>query len=339
MSSIESVSPFFSVIVPAYNVASFIGVALRSVYGQDCSDYEIIVVDDGSTDNTAEVLANEKDARLNVFYQKNSGAAAARNKGISEARGRYLAFLDADDVWLPNHLSVAKYFFENYPQYVWYSARCKRVNSDELLKQVSIQSAYSDRSYSICNWFLEPDILECGSNFIIKRDVALQWESFYPEGIVLCEDNVAWSRLAMLYPKMGVPDCCTVLYRMWPGSAVHIYGKNPDVLQASLCDVFRAHQQLFASEKCTTEAKLYFKRFSCGIWHASLGMGGSLAWLPIIKERKMVTGSLFSLCMMFFSCMSHVLYRSAGKLVRVYIKTLDYKIARLARYQRVEGLK
>jgi len=334
-----TVTPFFSIIMPAYNAASFIETALRSIYRQDCTDYEIIVVNDGSTDSTADVLAHEKDDRLNVFLQKNSGAAAARNKGIREARGKYLAFLDADDVWLPNHLSVAKYFFENYPQYVWYSARCKRIDSDELLNLASYQSESIARSYSICNWFLEPDILECGSNFIIKREVVSQWTPFYPEGIVLCEDNVAWSRLAMLYPQMGVPDCCTVLYRMWSGSAVHKYGQCADILQTSLQEVFRIHQKLYHHPECSEAAQLFFKKFSCYNWYACLRLMGRMSWMPAIKERMSVTGMWISYGLICFSWLSHVFYCGAAKLMGIYIKMLDVKMERLAKIHRVEGLK
>jgi Glycosyl transferase family 2 len=100
--------PLFSVIIPVYNRANLVGSALDSVLAQDFSDYELIVVDDGSTDQTAEVIgryAAEHPGRIISLRQSNGGPGAARNTGIAAARGRYVAFLDSDDLWFPWALS------------------------------------------------------------------------------------------------------------------------------------------------------------------------------------------------------------------------------------------
>jgi glycosyltransferase involved in cell wall biosynthesis len=90
--------PFFSVIIPTYNRAGFLLRALASVQRQKFYDYEIIVVDDGSHDATADKV---KGYAVRYLYQDNRGVSSARNLGVAEARGRWLAFLDADDEWLP----------------------------------------------------------------------------------------------------------------------------------------------------------------------------------------------------------------------------------------------
>ncbi len=96
--------PKVSVIIPTYQHAHFVGQTIESVLGQTYGDYEVIVVDDGSTDNTSEVLA-EFGPRITVIrHRRNRGLSAARNSGISTARGDYVAFLDADDVWMPDKL-------------------------------------------------------------------------------------------------------------------------------------------------------------------------------------------------------------------------------------------
>jgi glycosyltransferase involved in cell wall biosynthesis len=92
--------PRFSVIIPTHNRAPVVRDAIESVLTQTLSDYEIIVVDDGSTDDTAALLKEYK-GRLTCAYQQNAGAAAARNRGIEMARGRFIAFLDSDDAWAP----------------------------------------------------------------------------------------------------------------------------------------------------------------------------------------------------------------------------------------------
>ncbi|MBL4701446.1 MAG: glycosyltransferase family 2 protein [Phycisphaeraceae bacterium] len=94
-------SPRFSVIMPCYNRRKLIRAAVMSVLDQTFTDFELIVVDDGSTDDTLDVLADITDARLSLHQQRNSGPGAARNKGIGIAQGQYVAFLDSDDLYLP----------------------------------------------------------------------------------------------------------------------------------------------------------------------------------------------------------------------------------------------
>lgn len=96
-------APAVSVIIPAYNAAGFVRRAVDSVLAQTCADFELLVVDDGSTDGTRDVLASYG-AKLRVLAQPNGGPAAARNHGLRYAQGDYVAFLDADDHWLPQKL-------------------------------------------------------------------------------------------------------------------------------------------------------------------------------------------------------------------------------------------
>lgn len=95
-----------SCIITTYNRAEYIERALRSVINQSYRNIEIIVVDDGSIDDTSKIIARIKDDRIIYVYQNNSGAQAARNKGIKLARGKYIAFLDSDDIWMDNKLDV-----------------------------------------------------------------------------------------------------------------------------------------------------------------------------------------------------------------------------------------
>src|SRR5690606_5043295 len=97
-------TPRFTVVIPAYNRAHLIEETVRSVLGQTCQDFEIIVVDDGSTDDIGSALALIGDSRIRLIRQHNSGANAARNRGIDIARGPFVAFLDSDDRFLPSHL-------------------------------------------------------------------------------------------------------------------------------------------------------------------------------------------------------------------------------------------
>ncbi len=104
MNKVQSRPPRVSVIIPTYNHARYVGEAIQSALAQDYDDLEIIVIDDGSTDNTRQVVA-QFDHRVRYIWQENKGLSGARNTGIHAARGDYIALLDADDCWLPAFLS------------------------------------------------------------------------------------------------------------------------------------------------------------------------------------------------------------------------------------------
>lgn len=107
--------PAISVVIPTFNNAHLIGEALESVFAQSFRDYEIIVIDDGSTDATREVLKPHAQ-RITYHYQKNQGLAVARNVGLSLARGKYVTYLDADDIWQPPNLQVKHDILTRFPQ-------------------------------------------------------------------------------------------------------------------------------------------------------------------------------------------------------------------------------
>jgi len=105
-----------SVIIPTYNRAGYLGEAIQSVLDQTFSDFELLVVDDGSTDNTREVVASFKDVRVRYIQQENRGVAAARNAGIKASDGEYIAFLDSDDIWLPENLEIKVKLLDSRPE-------------------------------------------------------------------------------------------------------------------------------------------------------------------------------------------------------------------------------
>jgi glycosyltransferase involved in cell wall biosynthesis len=107
-------TPTISVIIPAYNAERYLDQALDSVFSQTLQDFECIVVDDGSTDSTSEIAARRE--RVRTLRQDNQGASAARNTGIGAARGEFLTFLDADDLWFPERLRIQLEFHRRRPE-------------------------------------------------------------------------------------------------------------------------------------------------------------------------------------------------------------------------------
>lgn len=114
-------APFFSVIIPVYNRASALKEALASVLAQTCQDFEIVVVDDGSADDPRAVVEAFADPRIRFVAQANQGGGAARNTGIDHATGRFCAFLDSDDIFLPHHLAAMKETLEGTSDTVGYA--------------------------------------------------------------------------------------------------------------------------------------------------------------------------------------------------------------------------
>lgn len=111
-----------SIVLPTYNRARFLPEVLSSIARQEFRDWELIVVDDGSTDNTREIVEDfrkKSDNKVEYVYQKNKGPAAARNKGLEYATGFYIAFCDSDDIWLPHHLKKCVNVLDLYPDIDW----------------------------------------------------------------------------------------------------------------------------------------------------------------------------------------------------------------------------
>lgn len=110
--------PQISIIIPTYNRKSHLGRALESVWGQTESSYEVIVIDDGSTDGTTEWLHSSHPQVRVIQLSDNQGAAAARNVGIRQAKGQWIAFLDSDDQWLPDYLEAQTQALKQHPDSV-----------------------------------------------------------------------------------------------------------------------------------------------------------------------------------------------------------------------------
>ena len=106
-------------IIPAYNCERYLAAAIESVLKQDYKPFELIVVDDGSSDKTAQIV-HQYDQHLQYVYMPNSGPAAARNKGMELAKGEFLAFLDADDLWEPGKLSLQMKYLNEHPECLVY---------------------------------------------------------------------------------------------------------------------------------------------------------------------------------------------------------------------------
>jgi glycosyltransferase involved in cell wall biosynthesis len=135
----ENKQPFFSIVIPTWNRADMIAKTLESVLAQTFTNFEVIVVDDGSTDNTKEVVESFTDTRLQYIWQQNAERAAARNNGTRHAQGQYVTFLDSDDLFMPEHLQVVLSNLEknDFPKFFHQSYQIESVSGVVLWKYLN----------------------------------------------------------------------------------------------------------------------------------------------------------------------------------------------------------
>ncbi len=218
--------PKVSVILPVYNVEQFITETIKSVLSQTYRDFELLVVDDESPDQSIALVEAFSDSRIKIIHQKNRGLAGARNTGIRHARGEYLAFLDSDDLWLPTKLALHVAHLDAHPQ-VGVSF-CRSAFIDEHSRPLgTYQIPKLDR--------MDPGYLLCrnpisnGSTPVIRaqvfRDIAFiddlhgtPEECYFDEHFRQSEDVECWMRIVLQTPWQiaGIPEVLT-LYRIHSG--------------------------------------------------------------------------------------------------------------------------
>ena len=193
--------PYFSIVIPLYNKEKFIKNTLQSVLNQTFSDFEIIIINDGSTDQSEQMVSQFKDARIRYFTQKNEGAASARNFGIEKANANYIAFIDADDLWYDNHLETLKNIIEEFPDAGIYASRYELVykNASTSVSEFNgLNAQYKgyvkDYFYSTQNNSLASTIVN-----VIPKEVFLEIGNFNTN-ISSGQDIDMWARIALKYP-------------------------------------------------------------------------------------------------------------------------------------------
>ncbi|MDX8127151.1 glycosyltransferase family 2 protein [Methylomonas sp. OY6] len=188
-----------TVVIPLYNKASSINRAVASVLTQTIFDWEMVVVDDGSNDNGAELVEAFNDSRIRLFKQANAGVAAARNKGVELAKNDFLAFLDADDYWAPTHLENLQLLIMQYPRAALYGTAYFRVGGDGIAKKSEYRNRTGDQDQLLITDYFA-DVVEFG-HFVFTSSVAIKRSWFmlvggFPLGIKSGEDTLTFARLA-----------------------------------------------------------------------------------------------------------------------------------------------
>jgi glycosyltransferase involved in cell wall biosynthesis len=184
----------FSIIIPTYNRAERIAEAIKSVLNQTFGDFELIIVDDGSTDNTEEITKSILDPRIHYFKKNNEERAIARNYGIHRAKGDYITFLDSDDQLFPHFLDEAQKVIEQNNRPEWFHLAYEIV--DEKGKVLRKENG---RNREINRSLIKGNHLSCIGVFV-RKDILEKYQFNEDQDIIGSEDYLLWLKLASLYP-------------------------------------------------------------------------------------------------------------------------------------------
>ena len=248
-SSIDNIAmPSFSIIIPVYNAGAYIESSLASVFAQTYCDFEVIIVDDGSTDDTVDCVNTfSHHAALRYVYQANAGPAAARNTGLDLARGQFIAFLDSDDLWHPRKLEAHWQRMQNAPSlgmsFDWFEVFYERPEANRLSPWFAPPSKVTLgwQDFLLRNW-------TGTSSTVVVRAECLKGQLRFDARFRTGEDYQLWIAIAQAGWEIGfIPEALT-LYRKRPSSL------TVDYLQIALDELLVMEQGVQVTDEITKAA-------------------------------------------------------------------------------------
>lgn len=238
---------FFSVIIPLFNKQDFIEDSLKSVLNQTFKDFEIIIIDDGSTDNSFQLATQFKDPRINLIQQKNQGVSIARNNGINQSKSKYIALLDADDIWHSNHLSELKKQILQFPEAGLYCNNYQVYYSKTLYKPANFNFKYGKECLLVDDFFK----VSTTNTIALTSAVGFSKEKFNNIGqfnpyLRTGQDSDLWIRLALKY-NVSFNPTITMSYKIFIDNSL---SKNEyNEIKYNFVNSYNKEEQLNASLK------------------------------------------------------------------------------------------
>lgn len=204
--------PFFSVIIPLYNKEKYIRNTLNKVLNQTFTDYEIIIVNDGSTDKSMALISNFTDPRIKIIHQKNLGVSTARNTGIEMALSKYICFLDADDTWKNDHLQTLHNTINQYPDAEMYCSRYVTQINDTTFTKNNLLDIKDDYEGYVKDFFKSSLVnrVALTSAVCIHKNIYKEIGGF-EKNISSGQDLDYWIRIALKY-RVAITNHTTLIY-------------------------------------------------------------------------------------------------------------------------------
>jgi glycosyltransferase involved in cell wall biosynthesis len=231
-------SPYFSIIIPSYNRANFLIDTIKGVMSQDFINFELVVIDDGSVDDTKDVVLGMQstDSRIHYFYQQNSERAIARNRGAELSKGKFLIFLDSDDRFATSNYLQTLYTFIQKEHEVtglyFCGAYIDYGDKREMTKEIA------SSSLTEFDFFIKESVIP--ARVCISKEI-MQHHQFDPDCIVV-EDTVLWTAVMQDFPVKYVPYY-GVVYQIHEGNSVNISKQNAYLLRLrGLKKLFRYYE-------------------------------------------------------------------------------------------------
>lgn len=246
--------PLVSIVMPTYNCATYLPESIESILAQTYNAYEIVVIDDGSVDNTKLVLEPYKEKIRYIDLGRNEGLPIARNLGIQSAKGEYVAFLDADDIWMPEKLKRSiDQFMKNPDAGMVYSKHINIDSKSQFLEGKIRRTLPSGNIFT--QLFFEQNFIIC-SSVVVRKEVFNKTALFDSE-LVNCQDWDMWLRIAFYYKAIGI-DVPLVKYRH---SAKSLSKNRDNVLKYQKVIIDKIYTMFKDSENGINE-KMYKKRLA-----------------------------------------------------------------------------
>ena len=249
-----------SVVIPLYNKEKQIAHTLQSVFNQTFQNFEVVIVDDGSTDGSVAEVEKLSDSRIRLIHQKNAGVAAARNRGIEEAKGDLIAFLDADDEWKPEYLATQYHLSQKYPDCNVFACNYEFRNIEGKVTPTIIRKLpFTGEDGILSNYF---EMASCShpplwTSAVVVKKQAIQAIGGFPVGVTLGEDLITWAKLSCLY-SIAYSRNVRAVYFFRTQKELVTPRRAPDIKDA-------VGEQL--SELILQYGKVYYLREYAGLWH------------------------------------------------------------------------
>lgn len=247
--------PVISLMMPAYNAGQYIQTAIESVLAQTVPDWELIVVDDGSTDRTAEIVHSFQDDRIRYIFQENAGEAAARNTALGKMQGRWLGYIDADDLYLPHHLERTLAYLEHNPELDAVYTDGWHIDQDGN----RLQSLSSRRRGPFEGWIFE-ELVRASDVFgpplcvVLRRSLVEQHALRYDTRIVIGPDWDFFTRYSE-HARFGYLDDHTCLYRVHLTNITVLTGLDQRAGYLAICR--QNALQVDSFDRCSVETRSY----------------------------------------------------------------------------------
>ena len=259
-----------SVVIPLYNKWAFIERALTSIATQRIQPDEIIVIDDGSTDGGAEVVSGFKGLPIRMIRQANAGVSMARNRGIAEARSEWVAFLDADDEYLPGAIADFQAARDQHPD-------VGVVFGGSVTGGARHQGAPPDRRYlpvpDYFSYLLTRGAYEVNSSSVMVRRSAIETAGLFPPQVRIGEDSDTWMRLGCLYQFVRI-DAPVSVYHIADGDSCWQVGQGREPYWFGTYAEWRAAGRIPAKRRRSAACYVEFCKLQTVIFHARMGRRG-----------------------------------------------------------------